>query len=105
KGEAGIAAQLVSRLDALDYPRARLDIKLVVERDDSETLAALAALRLPARYDVIVAPPGTPTTKPRALNIALRAARGSLLVVYDAEDRPAPNQLRQAAARFAADFE
>ena len=44
-----------------------------------------------------------PTTKPRALNIALGVARGSLLVVYDAEDRPAQDQLRLAAERFAAD--
>jgi hypothetical protein len=43
-----------------DYPRAKLDIKLVVERRDGETLAAIASLGLPARYDVIVAPPGKP---------------------------------------------
>src|SRR5271169_4653693 len=85
-----------------DYPRAKLDIKLVVERRDAETLTAIAALRLPPRYDVIVVPPGAPSTKPRALNVALGAARGDLLVVFDAEDEPAPNQLRLAAARFAA---
>jgi cellulose synthase/poly-beta-1,6-N-acetylglucosamine synthase-like glycosyltransferase len=74
---------------------------LVIERDDQETLAALAALRLPPRYDVIVVPRGAPRTKPRALNVALAAARGELVVVYDAEDEPAPDQLRLAAARFA----
>ena len=42
-------------------------------------------------------------TKQRALNVALAVARGALLVVYDAEDRPAPDQLRLAAERFAAD--
>ena len=101
--EAAVAADLVSALDALDYPRAKLDIKLVVEQDDPETLPALVALRLPAHYDIIVAPRGRPTTKPRALNIALGVARGSLLVVYDAEDRPAKDQIRLAAERFAAD--
>ena len=84
--EAPVVKKLVRALDALDYPRAKLDIKLVLERSDRETLAALAALRLPARYDVIVAPQGAPLTKPRALNIALSAAKGGLLVVYDAED-------------------
>jgi glycosyltransferase XagB len=60
-------------------------------------------LRLPARYEIVVAPPGLPATKPRALNVALPAARGALVVVYDAEDEPDPDQLRLAAARFAAD--
>jgi cellulose synthase/poly-beta-1,6-N-acetylglucosamine synthase-like glycosyltransferase len=85
-----------------DYPTPKLDIKLVVESDDQETFAALAALKLSARYDVIVAPPGAPRTKPRALNMALAAARGELITVYDAEDRPAPGQLREAVAFFAA---
>jgi hypothetical protein len=100
--EARVAGKLTRALDAIDYPRAKLDIKLVVEARDSTTLRAIAALRLPPRYDVIVAPPGAPSTKPRALNIALAAARGELLVVYDAEDAPAPGQLRLAAERFAA---
>ena len=34
--EAAVAADLVGALDALNYPRAKLDIKLVVEHDDSE---------------------------------------------------------------------
>ena len=50
-----------------------------------------------------MAPIGQPQTKPRALNIALSSARGELIVVYDAEDIPAPDQLRLAASRFAAD--
>ena len=46
---------------------------------DRETLSRILALRLPARYEVIVAPPGEPSTKPRALNIALASARGDCL--------------------------
>ena len=103
RGEEGMVGKLTRALDALDYPRGKLDIKLVVERDDFATLTAICALRLPARYEIIVAPPGRPATKPRALNVALPAARGELVVVYDAEDEPDPNQLRLAAARFAAD--
>ena len=66
-------------------------------------MSRLIELELPARYEIIVAPPGPPQTKPRALNIALSTARGELVVVYDAEDIPAPDQLRLAAARFAAE--
>jgi len=101
--EAGMVAKLIKSLDAIDYPRAKLDIKLVIERRDADTLAAIAALALPGRYDVIVAPPGRPATKPRALNVALPALRGDLVVVYDAEDEPDRDQLRLAASRFAAD--
>jgi cellulose synthase/poly-beta-1,6-N-acetylglucosamine synthase-like glycosyltransferase len=101
--EAAVAEKLIRALDAIDYPRAKLDIKLVVERRDAETLAAIAAPRLAARYDIVVAPPGEPSTKPRALNAALGAARGNYIVGFDAEDEPAADQLGLAAARFAAD--
>ncbi|HWG04776.1 MAG TPA: glycosyltransferase family 2 protein, partial [Beijerinckiaceae bacterium] len=100
-GRHRYVGQLVAHLDALDYPRAKLDIKLVVEADDKETRAALRKLRLSANYEIVVAPPGVPRTKPRALNIALDLARGSLLVVFDAEDQPEPGQLRRAAEIFA----
>ena len=60
-------------------------------------------MRLPPRYDVIVAPPGAPSTKPRALNVALGAVQGELVVIFDAEDEPDGDQLRLAAARFAAE--
>jgi cellulose synthase/poly-beta-1,6-N-acetylglucosamine synthase-like glycosyltransferase len=76
---------------------------LVVEQRDIETFSRIVELRLPGRYEVVVAPVGKPQTKPRALNIALSSARGELIVVYDAEDIPAPDQLRSAASRFAAD--
>ena len=45
---------------------------------------------------------GTPQTKPRALNYALQFCRGSLLTIYDAEDVPEPNQLREVARKFSA---
>ncbi|NDA47777.1 MAG: glycosyltransferase, partial [Alphaproteobacteria bacterium] len=99
--EASVVDALISALDRLDYPAARLDIKLIVEEDDLETWRALTKRELPAKYQIIRAPEGQPRTKPRALNIALPLARGSLLTVYDAEDRPDPWQLRHAAALFA----
>ena len=101
--ETSVVEDLVKAIDAFDYPKGKLDIKLVVEQRDVETLSRIVELRLPGRYEVIVAPSGGPQTKPRALNIALSSARGDLVVVYDAEDIPAPDQLRLAASRFAAD--
>ena len=79
--ETHVVRDLVNAIDAFDYPKSKLDIKLVVERRDLETLGRIVELRLPARYEVIVAPPGEPKTKPRALNIALSSARGDLLAV------------------------
>ncbi|MBP7704325.1 MAG: glycosyltransferase [Caulobacter sp.] len=98
--EAAVAPQLVAALDALDYPRHRLQALVVVEADDAETRAALEAMPLPGFIEVLVAPPGVPRTKPRACNIALGRATGELVTIYDAEDRPHPAQLREAASRF-----
>ncbi|MCJ2134907.1 glycosyltransferase [Methylobacterium sp. J-026] len=99
--EAAVVPALLRALAALDYPPAKLDIKLLLEAGDRETRAALARVPLPARFEVITVPPGGPRTKPRALNAALPLARGDLLTVYDAEDAPDPGQLRLAAALFA----
>ena len=99
--ETAVAGQLVAALRRLDYPASRLDLKFLVEADDAATAQALAAAGLPAWAEILRCPPGFPRTKPRALNFGLRFARGSLVVVFDAEDLPAPDQLRRAAEHFA----
>jgi hypothetical protein len=99
--EKRVVARLIDALSGLDYPAAKLDIKLVLESDDRETPQALAKLSLPGFVEVILAPPGMPRTKPRALNIALPLARGRFTVIYDAEDVPDRRQLRLAIDTFA----
>lgn len=101
--EAEIISQLIDRLSRIDYPADRLQGLLVLEAHDHDTIAAALATPRPDWLDVFVIPPGKPQTKPRALNCALAHATGDLLTVYDAEDDPDPLQLREAAARFAAD--
>lgn len=100
--ESRILPQLVAGLNALDFPAAKLDIKLILEETDTETIACAHAMDLPRHFEVVIVPDGAPRTKPRALNYALQFSRGDLLVIYDAEDRPDPQQLRKAAAHFAA---
>jgi cellulose synthase/poly-beta-1,6-N-acetylglucosamine synthase-like glycosyltransferase len=98
--ELKVLDQLLRGLAALDYPAAKLDICLLIETDDDGMRTALARRRLPEHISVTVVPPGDPRTKPRALNLALREARGTLFTIFDAEDIPDPQQLRLAAARF-----
>ncbi len=99
--ETAIIPALIRRLSALDYPRDKLDIKLIVETDDAATHAALKLAEPPPCMEIIVVPPGSPRTKPRACNYALPYARGELLTIYDAEDAPKPDQLRHSAWAFA----
>jgi cellulose synthase/poly-beta-1,6-N-acetylglucosamine synthase-like glycosyltransferase len=98
--ESDIAPRLVRRLARLDYPEELLDVILAVEAEDQVTLDALTAAELPPWMRVIVVPKGEVKTKPRALNHALTFARGAIVGVYDAEDAPDPDQLRQVVARF-----
>jgi cellulose synthase/poly-beta-1,6-N-acetylglucosamine synthase-like glycosyltransferase len=100
--EERIASHLLRRLARLKYPRALLDICLVVEADDGVTRACLAATALPSTTRVIVVPGGSVRTKPRAMNYALDHCRGSIVGVYDAEDEPEPDQIARVVARFAA---
>jgi cellulose synthase/poly-beta-1,6-N-acetylglucosamine synthase-like glycosyltransferase len=101
--EADAVEGLIAALRRLDYPPEKLDIKLVLEPDDVRTRDALDRLVLGPPFEIIVAPAGGPRTKPRALNAALVLARGSYTAVFDAEDRPAPDQLHRALDVFLAE--
>lgn len=98
--ERRVLPALLAALAALRYPAAKLDVKLLVEAGDRETLDALSGLSVPPFADIVEVPPGKPLTKPRALNVGLALARGRFVVVYDAEDVPDPGQLRDAVALF-----
>ncbi len=100
--EAASVDGLLSALERLEYPAEKLDVILAVEADDRETRAAIAARKSRIPIAVIPIPVGGPRTKPKALNVALPFARGTFTVVYDAEDRPEPDQLRRALQAFRA---
>lgn len=91
---------LVHALRRLDYPKAKLDIKIVLEQGDTATIAAATAMELEGIFEIVLVPPSRPQTKPKACNYALPFARGDYLVIYDAEDKPEPDQLRKVAATF-----
>jgi cellulose synthase/poly-beta-1,6-N-acetylglucosamine synthase-like glycosyltransferase len=91
---------LAKALRAFDYPLGKLDIKIVLEASDRETIEVARTLGLEGVFEIILVPPSRPQTKPKACNFALRFARGEYLVIYDAEDRPEPDQLRKVVATF-----
>jgi cellulose synthase/poly-beta-1,6-N-acetylglucosamine synthase-like glycosyltransferase len=91
---------LAHALRSLDYPLGKLDIKIVLEEKDEETIAAARALGLEGVFEIVIVPASQPQTKPKACNYALQFARGEYLVIFDAEDKPEPDQLRKVVAAF-----
>jgi cellulose synthase/poly-beta-1,6-N-acetylglucosamine synthase-like glycosyltransferase len=98
--EPEVIGPLLDALGRLDYPRDRLDVKLLLEEEDAETIGAAILAGAATRVDLVIVPTSQPRTKPKALNYGLTVARGSLVTIYDAEDRPEPLQLRRAAVAF-----
>ena len=98
--EANVIGELMGNLGALDYPAEKLEVLVLLESDDTETIEAARAAEPPATVRLVIVPDAQPKTKPKACNVGLFLARGDLLVIYDAEDRPDPQQLRKAVAAF-----
>jgi cellulose synthase/poly-beta-1,6-N-acetylglucosamine synthase-like glycosyltransferase len=98
--EAMVLPRLVKGLSELDYPPAKLEIQLLMEEDDPVTQEACAKLDLPPQFKPVVVPDSQPKTKPKACNYGLYSCDSECLVIFDAEDRPEPDQLKKAAAAF-----
>ena len=98
--EASVLSRLVSSIRRLDYPPEKLDVKLLLEESDADTIQTARAMDLPAHFRIVIVPDGLPRTKPRACNYGLIQARGKFVVIYDAEDRPEPDQLKKAVIAF-----
>jgi hypothetical protein len=98
--EASVVQQVLHNLSRLDYPKSKLDILILLEEDDAETIAAAKAAQPPGNVRFVIVPDQIPKTKPKALNVGLYFARGDYLVIYDAEDQPDPDQLKKAVIAF-----
>lgn len=98
--EHEVIGETLQALARIDYPASLLDVKLILEADDQKTRAAALAARSSLEFEIVLVPPSSPRTKPKALNYGLATARGELITIYDAEDRPDPLQLRKAALAF-----
>jgi cellulose synthase/poly-beta-1,6-N-acetylglucosamine synthase-like glycosyltransferase len=98
--EPQVIAQLLAAIQALDYPVHKLDIKLLLEQDDPETLEAALAANPGPHVEIVRVPPIGPRTKPKACVVGLARARGQYVTIFDAEDQPEPLQLRRAIVAF-----
>lgn len=98
--EAHVLPLFLQALEKLDWPKDKLDVLLLLEEDDLQTLATARSLSLPSYIRVLVVPHSMPKTKPKACNYGLAKALGEYLVVYDAEDIPDPEQLKKAYLGF-----
>jgi cellulose synthase/poly-beta-1,6-N-acetylglucosamine synthase-like glycosyltransferase len=117
--ETEVLAQNMRNIYHLNYPKDKLDIKILMEEGDKETINEAKLLGLFGStkkmvegiprdeysaflklFDPIIVPAAQITTKPRACNYGLLRAKGELCVIYDAEDNPDPDQLKKAALVF-----
>jgi cellulose synthase/poly-beta-1,6-N-acetylglucosamine synthase-like glycosyltransferase len=98
--EAAVLPLITKALKNLDYPASKLEVKLVLEEDDAETIDAAKSLKLPGTFEIIRVPASQPKTKPKACNYALQFTRGEFVTIYDAEDQPEPDQLKKAVLAF-----
>jgi hypothetical protein len=95
--EPKVIKKLVENISRLDYPRFKLDVKLLLEEDDFETINAIREIDFPAIFEPLVVPYGEPKTKPKACDYGLLFARGKYLTIYDAEDIPEVDQLKKSS--------
>ena len=98
--EAALMPQIAQALSRLNWPPSRLDIQILLEADDTDTIVAARDAFLKTLVRLTLIAPGGPRTKPNALNTGLVEARGRYVTVYDVEDFPHPDQLRAAFQGF-----
>ena len=89
---------LIKAISNLNYPSEKLDVKFLLEENDTKTINNLNSLN--HSFDVLLIPQCFPKTKPKACNLGLYFAKGEYIVIYDAEDIPDSNQLLLALSKF-----
>lgn len=99
--EARVLPDFLNAINAIDWPKEKLDVLLLLEADDEETIKAVDSMNLPPYFRKLVVPHSQPKTKPKACNWGLAHAKGEYVVIYDAEDIPDPQQLKKAYLAFA----
>lgn len=99
--EAHILPYFLASMEKLDYPKEKLEVMLLLEEDDQDSISKIKLMQIPTYVNVVVVPHSLPKTKPKACNYGLQQAKGEYIVIYDAEDMPDPLQLKKAVIAFA----
>lgn len=94
--EPQVIEKIISAVRGLEYPSEKLDVRLLLESDDVETIERARAGAAAGGFTIVLVPEGGPRTKPKACNYGLLDAAGELVTIFDVEDRPEPLQLRRA---------
>lgn len=95
-----VIEQFSRAIEIIDWPKDRLEVILLLEEDDTRTINRAYELKLPSYFKIEIVPDSLPKTKPKACNYGLIKATGEFIVVYDAEDKPDPLQLKKAYLAF-----
>ncbi len=99
--EESVVASLVRGLNALHYPRSRLEIIMVDDGSVDATGELLDRYTANLRHvRIIHRPPGAGGGKSGALNAALARARGEIIVVFDADHIPRRNVVNRLVRHF-----
>lgn len=98
--EARVLSNFLNAISTLDWPKDKLEVILLLEEDDEDTIEMARKLHPPFYVRSVIVPDSLPKTKPKACNYGLGQARGEYLVVYDAEDVPEPRQLKKSYIAF-----
>jgi len=98
--EVHILPQFIEGLELLDWPKEKLDVLILLESDDTESIELIDKMSLPKYIRTIVVPNSIPKTKPKACNYGLVFVKGDYTVIFDAEDVPDPQQLKKAYLGF-----
>lgn len=101
-GEPTALPSLLKGISQLKYDKTKLQVLLLLEDRslDEVTWNVLDTLELPSYVEVIELPIRKIRNKPTALNVGLAHTKGEFAVIYDAEDRPEPDQLLRAVGTF-----
>src|SRR5439155_13498961 len=73
---------LIAAVESIDYPKYKLDVKLLMEEDDLETQEAADRESLPDYFQKLVVQRGRHRGKPRACNYGLLYAKGAFCVIF-----------------------
>lgn len=99
KEGSDVLKELFKNISNIAYPKEKLDIKILLEEEDTETIKNIPS-NLPSCFEIVIVPHASPKTKAKACNYGLYFAKGEFVVIYDAEDKPDKNQLLRAIFDF-----